>query len=206
MKAEIRELLAKAYAIDVTKLLELTDPITGCSIVRINGYSSDKSNNTEVASQTINVGAVYANMVKKDSDIYANFDLNSVDVEKFNYDSIDTAKLTLDEFKQAVKDALPIALTELQAPKKSRDTSADIWLNKVVCFNRNTMRLSVLGQSLSKQVEQQGEFKKVKSAPKTVAKRLIEKQAKGRSASLRRFAIDNLVKSISVNKGEVIIE
>ena len=206
MKNEIREMLKQAYKINVDELLKLTDPITGVSILRINGYSSDKSNNTEVASQSINVGASYANMKNKDENIYANFDINSVDVEKFNYATIDTAKLSLVEYKQAVKDALPIALEELKAPKKKRDTSADIWLNKVVCFNTNTMRLSVLGQSLSKQVEKKGEFKVVKSAPKTVAKKLIEKQAKGRTATLRRFAIDNLVTSIKVNKGEIIIE
>lgn len=206
MKKEIRELLKQAYKINVDELLKLTDPISGVSILRINGYSSDKSNNTEIASQTINVGASYENMKIKDENIYANFDIDSVDVEKFNYNTIDTAKLTLEEYKQAVKEALPIALEELQAPKKKRDTSADIWLNKVVCFNMNTMRLSVLGQSLSKQVEKKGEFKVVKSAPKTVAKKLIEKQAKGRTASLRRFAIDNLVTSIKVNKGEIIIE
>lgn len=206
MKKEIREMLKQAYKINVDELLRLTDPITGVSIVRINGYSSDQSNKTEIASQTINVGASYANMLIKDENIYAKFDLNSVDVEKFNYDTIDTDKLTLAQFKQAVKDALPIALKELKGPKKKRDTSADIWLNKVVCFNLKTMRLSVLGQSLSKKIEKKGEFKRIKSKPKTIAKKLIEKQAKGRSASLRRFALDNLVTSIKVNKGEIIIE
>ena len=179
----------------IQALINATNEIGGCSMVAIKDYSSDKSNNTEIANQLINVGGNYANMLKKDGNIYANFDVNTVDVEKFNYSTIDTGKLTLDEFKQAVKENLPIALTELQAPKKTKETN-DIYLNKVLVWNLNTLRLSVIGQQINKTVETKGEFKIVKSAPKTIAKRLIEKQAKGRTQTLRRFALDNIIKEI----------
>jgi hypothetical protein len=194
--------ILNAYGnLDVTQielLIKATNEIGGVSAVSIKGYSSDISQNSEIANQLINVGANYENMLTKDSNIYANFDVDSVDVERFDYSSIDTAKLTLDEFKQAVKNQLPLALTELQAPKKSNDTSADIWLNKALVFNLNTMRLSIRGMQMIKSVEVKGTFKVVKSAPKTIAKKLIEKQAKGRSATLRRFAIDNLIGSIKL--------
>jgi hypothetical protein len=182
----------------VNKLIEATNLISGVSLISINGYSSDKSNNTEIANQLINIGASYQNMIKKDSNIFANVDLNLIDVDKFNYTSIDTAKLTLEQFKQAVKENLPIALTELQAPKKSKETN-DIYLNKALVYNLNTMRLSVIGQQINKVVETKGEFKIVKSSPKTIAKKLIEKQVKSRTASLRRFALDNLINTISIN-------
>lgn len=182
----------------VNKLIEATNQINGVSLISINGYSSDKSNNTEIANQLINIGASYQNMIKKDSNIYANFDINTVDVDKFNYASIDTAKLTLEQFKQAVKENLEIALTELQAPKKSKETN-DIYLNKALVYNLNTMRLSIIGQQINKVVETKGDFKVVKSSPKTIAKRLIEKQAKGRTQTLRRFALDNLINTISIN-------
>ena len=182
----------------VNKLIEATNLISGVSLISINGYSSDKSNNTEIANQLINIGASYQNMIKKDSNIFANVDLNLIDVDKFNYTSIDTAKLTLEQFKQAVKENLPIALTELQAPKKSKETN-DIYLNKALVYNLNTMLLSVIGQQINKVVETKGEFKIVKSSPKTIAKKLIEKQVKSRTASLRRFALDNLINSISIN-------
>lgn len=182
----------------VNKLIEATNQISGVSLISINGYSSDKSNNTEIANQLINIGASYQNMIKKDSNIFANVDLSLIDVDKFNYTSIDTAKLTLEQFKQAVKENLPIALTELQAPKKSKETN-DIYLNKALVYNLNTMRLSVIGQQINKVVETKGEFKIVKSSPKTIAKKLIEKQVKSRTASLRRFALDNLINTISIN-------
>ena len=182
----------------INKLIEATNLISGVSLISINGYSSDKSNNTEIANQLINIGASYQNMIKKDSNIFASVDLNLIDVEKFNYATIDTGKLTLEQFKQAVKENLPIALTELQAPKKSKETN-DIYLNKVLVYNLNTMRLSVIGQQINKVIETKGEFKIVKSSPKTIAKKLIEKQVKSRTASLRRFALDNLINSISIN-------
>jgi hypothetical protein len=194
--------ILNAYGnLDITQielLIKATNEIGGVSAVSIKGYSSDLSQNSEIANQLINVGANYENMLTKDSNIYANFDVDSVDVDKFDYSTIDTAKLTLDEFKQAVKGQLSIALNELQAPKKTNDTSADIWLNKALVFNLNTMRLSIRGMQMSKSVEVKGTFKVVKSAPKTIAKKLIEKQAKGRSATLRRFAIDNLIGSIKL--------
>ncbi len=186
----------------IQALINATNEIGGCSMVAIKDYSSDKSNNTEIANQLINVGASYQNMIKKDTNIYANFDVNTVDVDKFNYATIDTGKLTLDEFKQAVKENLEIALTELQAPKKTKETN-DIYLNKALVWNLNTLRLSVIGQQINKTVETKGEFKIVKSAPKTIAKRLIEKQAKGRTQTLRRFALDNVIKEIRLN-GETI--
>jgi hypothetical protein len=182
----------------VELLISATNEISGVSAVSIKGYSSDKSSNTEVANQLINVGASYQNMLAKDSNIYANFDVATIDVDKFDYTTIDTAKLTLAEFKAEVKNQLSVALAELNAPKKSIDTSADIWLNKALVFNLNTMRLSLRGMQMNKSVEVKGEFKIVKSAPKTIAKKLIEKQAKGRSATLRRFAVDNLVGSIKL--------
>lgn len=187
--------IVAAYGIDqnqVQLLIEATNKIGGCSFVSIKGYSSDKSGNTEIANQLINVGASYQNMESKDKNIYANFDVNTVDVEKFNYDTIDTGKLTLSEYKQAVKNVLATALVELNQPKKRKDTSADIWLNKVLVFNLNTLRLSIRGQQINKSIEKQGSFKVVKSAPKTIAKKLIQKQANGKAQSLRRFAIDNL--------------
>lgn len=186
----------------IKKLIESTNLINGVSFVKIENYSSDKSNNTEIANQLINIGASYQNMIKKDTNIYANFDINTVDVDKFNYTSIDTGKLNLEQFKQAVKENLPIALTELQAPKKSKETN-DVYLNKALVFNLTTMRLSIIGQQINKTVETKGEFKIVKSSPKTVAKRLIEKQAKGRTQTLRRFALDNVIKEIRLN-GETI--
>jgi septal ring factor EnvC (AmiA/AmiB activator) len=49
----------------ITDLIEATNGINGVSFVKLRGYSSDKSNHTEIADQLINVGASYANMIVK---------------------------------------------------------------------------------------------------------------------------------------------
>jgi len=72
----------------VEELITATNNINGVSFVSVNGYSSDKSNNTEVSNQVVNIGASYKNMLTKDSDIYTNFDISKVDVDKFNYNTI----------------------------------------------------------------------------------------------------------------------
>jgi len=190
----------------VESLINATNNVGGISFVSLKGYSSDKSNNSEVANQLINIGASYNNMLTKDSNIYANFDLAIVNVDAFNYETIDTGKLTLEQYKNEVKKALAIALEELQAPKQSKDTSADIWLNKALVFNLNTMRLSIFGQSINKVVTEVGEYKVVKSAPKTIAKKLIERQAKGKAQTLRRFAIDNFNGNIKVSGETILID
>ncbi len=188
---------------EVEQLILATNGIGGCSIAVIKSYSSDASNNTEVADQKINIGASYEKMLSKDDNIYAKFDVNSVDVNTYNYELLDISGYTLEGFKQAVLEALPIALNELQAPKKPKDTTADIWLNKALVFNLNTLRLSVFGQQINKSVSVQGEVKITKSKPLTIAKKLIEKSAKGRTATIRRFALDNILTKIIVNKETV---
>lgn len=181
----------------VAQLIEATN-IGGVSFVSLKGYSSDKSGNTETADQLINIGASYQNMLKKDENIYTNFDLSKIDINKFDYSTIDTGKYNLTEFKDLVKKSLPIALEELNQPKAKKDTSNDIWLNKAIVFNTNTNRLAIFGQSVNKVVTEKGQYKVVKSAPKTIAKRLIEKQAKGKAQTLRRFVIDNFNGSIKL--------
>jgi hypothetical protein len=187
----------------VEQLINLTNGIKGVSFVSLKGYSSDKSEGTETANHLVNIGASYANMLTKDTNIYADFDVNTIDLDAFNYATIDTNGLTLADYKKQVKEALTVALTELQAPKKAKDTSNDIWLNKALVFNLNTMRLSIFGQGMTKTVTEKGEFKVVKSAPKTIAKKLIEMQANegkgGKSQMLRRFALDNFNGTINVS-------
>lgn len=175
----------------VETLIEKTNQIGGCSFVALKTYNSDESGNSEFSDYTVNIGAVYENMLTKDADILAKFDVKKVDVNKYDYRYIDTNGLTLEGYKAAVKAALPTALAELQMPKASRQSN-DYYLNKVLIFNTTTLRLSLRGQKISKSVEVEGTYKIVKSAPLTVAKNLIKQQANLPSEKIRRFALDNL--------------
>ena len=204
-KQEIKNEILKYY-LNLSKenldlLIETTDKqIVG--YVAVNGYSSELSKGTEIANQLINVGMNYKKAIKKDLITFENIDLSKIDVEKFDYNYIDTDKLTLSDYKQAVKDSLELALFELKQPKAKR-ISNDIYINKVLVFNTNTLKLSIIGKSENKVIEIKGEFKVVKSKPLTVAKKLIEKQVNGKTQALRRFTIDNLIGNIKL-KGETI--
>jgi hypothetical protein len=189
----IQQAIEKAVAVygnAVVALIEATSQI-GVTFCSIKGYKSDKSDNSENAQHLINIGVRYESILAKDANIYEGFDIEAIDVNRFNYSGIDMAGLSLEQYKAAVKAALPIALAELLQPKKERQSN-DVYLNKVVVFNLTTEKISILGQSVTKTVTEKGEFKKVKSAPKTIAKRLIEFAAKPKSNDIRRFTIENL--------------
>lgn len=195
--------IQEAYGITreaVERLIELTNGNERVRFVSIKGYNSDKSLNTEVANQIVNINASYANMLEKDAltlnNVVLNRDVLPL-VETWNYERYDLNGVPVADFKKQVKEALDIALGEMKQSadptkeKKPRESN-DIWLNKALAFNTNQLRLSVFGASISKEVVQEGVYKKVKSAPKTVAKQIIQKAVEPRTAKLRRFAIDNL--------------
>jgi len=198
MKKTLNELIADIISVygcskeQVLRLMEITSDMSkGAKFARIIGYSSDKSDHSEIADHTIILNFSYANMRKDDKETLRTFDVNVVDVNKFNYDSIDTKGMELTTYKNEVRNCLQNALYEINNPKK-KETSNDDYLNDMLVFNYNTLRLSIIGQGVKKETIVEGEYKKVKSAPLTIAKKLIKKQANLRVDKYKRFTIDNL--------------
>jgi hypothetical protein len=181
---------------NLTKLVELTNQ-QKIGYVSLKGYSSELSKGTEIADQLINVGVNYKKALESDKVTFDNVDLSTIDVNKFDYNYINTGDLTLVEYKKAITESLPQALEELQGDKRKRKSN-DIKINSILYFNTNTLKLSIVGKSESKVVETKGEFKVVKSKPLTVAKRLIEQQVNGKTQKLRRFTIENFVGSVKL--------
>jgi hypothetical protein len=203
------ELIAKIVAVygcseeQVLRLIEITSDMSKVAkFARILNYSSDKSDHSEIADHTIILNFSYANMKKDDKETLRTFDVNVVDVNKFNYDSIDTKGMELSTYKNEVRNCLNNALYEINNPKENNRVSNDDYLNDMLVFNWNTERLSIIGQGVKKETIVEGEYKKVKSAPLTIAKKLIMKQANLRVEKYRRYAIDNL--SIVKLQGETL--
>jgi hypothetical protein len=216
---------------DIVNLITATDKITGVGIGRINGYKSATSNGTETSNFTINIGASYANMLSKDINIYENFDISKVDINKFHYEYclLDNIRVenpnydptnkkskktmlvsydNLEKFKMAIMAELPNALKELaNGTTRTNDTSADVWINKALVWNGNSKKLSLRGMLIGgKEIVEKGEYDMKRTAPLTVAKNLISKQANGRAQTLRRFNIERISNNIKLAGGEVIIE
>ena len=199
MKNTFHELIAKIVSVygcseeQVLRLMEITSDMSkGAKFARIIGYSSDKSDHSEIADHTIILNFSYGNMRKDDKETLRTFDVNVVDVNKFNYDSIDTKGMELTTYKNEVRNCLQNALYEINNPKPSTKVNNDEYLNEMLVFNWNTERLSIIGQGVKKETIVEGEYKKVKSAPLTIAKKLIKKQSNLRVDKYKRFAIDNL--------------
>ena len=131
-------------------------------------------------------------MRKDDKQTLRTFDVNVVDVNKFNYDSIDTKGMELSAYKNEVRNCLQNALYEINNPKPNTKVNNDEYLNEILVFNWNTNKLSIIGQGVKKETIVEGEYKKVKSAPLTIAKKLIMKQSNLRVDKYKRFKLDNL--------------
>jgi hypothetical protein len=180
----------------LVQLIDATDTIKGVSFISLKGYSSDATNNTELQDHIVNVGASYANMLGKDEEKLKAFDIATLDCSKIFWDLYNIQERTREEFMAAVKADAPIALAEMLLPKKKKDMSHVVYINKVLSFDTNTQRLSIRGMKIKGVVTVEGEQKQTKSSPKTVAKQLIGKQADLSTHKLRTYCLDNLMSTI----------
>lgn len=203
---ELVALIVSSYGCNELEVINLIDITTnmsrGAKFASIKEYSSDKSEHSELANHNIILNFSYENMKKDDKEILRTFDVNVIDVNKFNYDNIDLNGKDLTTFKNEVRSLLAEVLEELRNPIKKNRVNNDIYLNDMLVFNTKTERLSIIGEGVKKSVIVEGEFKKQKSVPKTIAKKLVKKQANLRSDKFRRYAIDNL--SIVKLQGETL--
>ena len=191
--------------VGLRQLIDLTQ-VKGVKFVSIKGYCSAASGNSELADQLINVGASYENMLTKDAVTFDTLDINTIDIDSYNYDTINKAGLTIDQFKKAVKESLSLALYELQNPTKRAESGTvdnDIALNKALLYNMNTKNLGIFGQQVNKTVHVKGDVKIVKSAPKTVAKQIIQNLVNSRTSKLRRFTLSNIANYVVIDKNKI---
>lgn len=217
-----KELIEKAivgimdsYGLDranVQRLFDLTSENSKTRFVYIKNYNSDKSLNTEEADHLVSINVKYENtkdasLVELNSDTKMIKDYFLIQAKGWEYDKKYNLKgVSEADFHKQVVDQFEVALHELRHPKTAAEmgrTNNDIHIEGTpLYFNTNTLRLSISGLSQKKKVVQEGVFKKVASAPKTVAKEIINYIVKPKSDKYRRFAIDN-IKSIRMD-GEVL--
>ena len=210
--AELTNVINRIYSIynlDIHQLFVATNK-KGANFIKIADYNSDKSDNTEIADFTVNIGISYANMLNKDSVTLNELQIDTIctvlhdNVINHNYGKYDLSK-----FNNPVKpyieifDILPAVLIEMKQDDQNpvNRVNNNIKLNPVLWFNTNTENLLIFGKAISKKTTVLGEFKKVKSAPKTVAKNIIREILK--KDDLRTFAISNVITKIAGNKENV---
>lgn len=187
-------------------LIEATT-VKGCKFINIKGYNSDKSDNTEIADMLMNIGISYENMSNKDTVSISNYDHTTIaalltpNVMKHDFSRYDLSKFT-DKTKphEEIIALLPQALISLKQDNAKEKTRTDnnIKLTPVLWYNTETHNLLLFGQLITKKVEVKGDFKKVASAPLTVAKNII-RDTLTKKSHLRTLAIPNMLGNIKVN-------
>jgi hypothetical protein len=191
----------------VLRLIELTSEMSGTRFASLKEYRSDESDHSESASHLVQLGFNYANMKaqeRKALETIKEEGVSGLGVDGYDYNRIDLDGKPLEEFKAEVRAALPKAIEAMLEPSsKKKDTSADLWLNKSVVVNRNTWRISIVGEEVRKSVVEQGEFHKPKSKALTIAKAIIRRAANVRTDKFRRFALDNFAGRLNL-QGETL--
>jgi hypothetical protein len=194
--------------ISIETLKQLIDAtsVKGCKFINIKGYNSDKSDNTEIADLLINIGISYDNMIGKDTITLNSYDTETItDILKDNVINHNFSKYDLCKFADQknphieILNLLPMALIAMKQDSAKDKPKADnnIHFHNVLKFNTVTNNLLIFGQIITKNTIVKGEFKKVASAPLTVAKNIIRDTLK--KSDLRTIAIPNILGNIKVN-------
>lgn len=156
---------------------------SGVSFVSLKKYSSDKSDNTEVADILINVGISYEKL-KAD-------DLEVLKACKKSVSSFVTENFGIAILEQAIDEKIQSILK----PNENRSNGqieAFTVLNNGMKFCHNTNSLLINGSIVRKTVIVKGEFKEVKSRPLTLAKKYLDKVLDLKLAKLRYYKLTNL--------------
>jgi hypothetical protein len=177
------------------KLFKLIEKLNfkGISFVSLKSYTSDKTENTEVADVLINVGISYESMKAKD--------LETLQLAKLN-----AKEYTNDNFGVAlIEQAIDEKIKSIVSPNENRSkgqTEAFIVLNNGVKYCPNTDSLLISGTVVRKTVIVEGIYKTVNSRALTLAKKHLDKVLDLRLSKIRYYKVSN-VGSVKVT-GETI--
>jgi hypothetical protein len=198
-------------SLGLMRLIEATNKLNAPQFVKLHNYSSDASDNGELADYLINVGVVYENAKKSTQrsintltvdDMIAISELCAPEsIKGFNF--INLKGVDPLTYCDNVKGMLFEALDEMKTVKPKE--SNNIALNSVLSFNTNTGNLLIRGEMVKggKTVTvEQIVPKMVAKAPKTVAKEIINGYLNTRASKMRTFNITNLNK-ITINHKEI---
>ena len=149
----------------------------------------------ELSKRLINLGARIENAKNDDLKTITN-GIHHIISDKYTKSDFDNALM---EIKQS-----------LIIPNKTRSNgqkNAYITLNKEngsVKYNINTKEVYLFGKSEKKEIIEKGQYKIVKSSPKTLAKNDIKKHLK--TAKFRTFILKNVCGTVKINKQIIVVD
>ena len=188
----ILDIIAHYQNMTIESLMLLVEKTTikGCKFIGIRGYNSAKSDHTEIADLTVNIGLFYGRSLDKSFKQLFDYKIDTIQDElKETCMGWNLSKIGLSKFTNPTKpheeifNLLPTALAELQKTAMDKLNNADttkdrennyVKLNDVLWYNTNTHNLNLFGKVIKKTVISADTSGKVtQSAPLTVAKDVI---------------------------------
>ena len=167
--------------------------INGSSFVGVREYTNSKG---EVSNQLLRVGYNYTNLLKKDFKKLQQLEISSV-IEKYGQE---TATKAYEELLTSLAKLLATEEEKEELRKQNDSTmkrsdaqiDAHITLATGIQQNKESGKIFVVGICERKKVLVEGEYKKVNSRPKTLAKKDIKKLAELTNDKIRRFTFNDI--------------
>ena len=178
---------------NTVKILASFASLNGAKFVGIRNYTNSKD---EVSNQVLNIGVDV--MKAKRFDVATLEQLSDADLLGL----VDKSGIQLPIFKIALAELIKSGKQNLAKELENRtaqsqaQSNAYTYITKGIAYNAETNELYVRGFSHSKTVLVEGNYPKVNSRPKTIAKRLIQKEFT-KMAKFRNLTLPNASTIIS---------
>jgi hypothetical protein len=168
------------------KVLVSAKTIKGTSFVGIKGYENSKG---EISNQTLLVGFNLTNLLKKDLETLKAFDIQPI-IQKYGKEVATKAYselLTSLAKRTATEEEKEQLRKNADATIKRSDAQIDAYITIAKGIKQGVLRkdIKVYGMVVRKEVLIEGNYPSVNSAPKTLAKKDIQKQANLKQLKLR---------------------
>jgi hypothetical protein len=190
-QGNIAKHLKKHTMKNLKKLFKNFENLNGAKFVALNNYESKKTK--EVAIHTILTNVSVMNAKETDYETLKKADIQLIAAELL------TKGIDIEVTKQAYVEMLASAEKNLSANIEDRtaasqaQTDAYISLGNGMKLHKDSGALHIFGMAIQKKVLIAGEPQKpVKSAPKTIAKKMITKSLNLRAGKFRTFIVENV--------------
>ena len=174
-------------------LFDSFENLKGATLISVNNYLAKKSG--EVANHVINVNISVLNAKTKDLATLKQCKVAVLkQISAKSFIDLPIVKLAFSEMlASSEKNLAP--KKEDRTKQSTAQTDAYFNLTPAIRLNKETREIHIFGQAIQKTVITAGEYKKVNSSNKTIAKKLITKELNLRAGKYRNFIlghIDNL--------------
>lgn len=159
--------------------------INGAKFVGIKGYTSKTSG--ETANYVVNAGFSYENAIERDLNKLKN--LSSLDIDNIAFETGIQNDIVINAKNEMINSFEKNRDEETQSNQSKAQNETYINITKGIKIHRETEQVYIYALSVAKEVLIKGEYKMVKSQPKTIAKKAIGKYLDLSTAKFRQFIV-----------------